>query len=1192
MSAYDEAGSPNKEDAGIFSVEEEEESKEAASEIVQHGGVENENEIEEIIWSEEEEEAGGHIIAPILKSNTSYAEDEMTEQEKLLKAARLAKVPKSLEDMNRRKKPVPRNGDSLYISLCIELDRHGFSLVSGILRDYVWTGLNDAKESGTTKQKAIIHEHMERFGEEVLKSKIITPLSWDQELSNLIPFVVSFVLAVDVHIYDAQLNFLEDVSIVGGNEIIIRLVFDGTDHYDATAEKTGYTPAPAPDPELFRPSRKKPQRFKKGTRVVCLDDRTPFWVKGTVVDDDPPPQVTKQGQSRHNGRHVYQVREICYKVILDREIYNSMTCPIDTDTLIQELTNEEHPLLGVDVEEKKREAKQLSYRLVPGATVLINGFPKGDEMENFNGEVGIIIGTKGRKEFSVSCGAAPDPITVMKDNLNFIGDINDDFGGDAGSDKDVVEITKPIAEEKVEEDSEEAAAAAAREEESALQKKSEAGAPIWFSVMPPVVRGAIKKLIGDHTNTNEIIVNKIMSEIGSSKNDTIQLLRWWFDEDVEPEPEIVDENGDKKKKVAKIKPIKTTLEDAKSAEQKRVEYISKIAMSLKACNPPRKKKHIEKDGDCLFRAIAYSMDLLNDQGEAMTPGEFRLKVWAGLMHLRENGNPEQISIIGAQVDKYGLKKYEDVVCTPGKWAHDLGDTVPWVISNLLNIDVHIYDQFHNFVECLSCINGRDKSVSLIYNGSHYDATMPRSGGTPTVARRFPIGSRVICKIGGIYQWEKGTVEDITNHNYCYEIELDIGKQYIPPQDNDMYICAMENENHPYLSPEAPMHYPSGATLEGRWNFGTFGSGEITAVYIALDDPKKFEARDQMLKIGNQYIKMGPKHYSGNENHKLEYEIIGDNAIHIVYRSEGFLGKISEDGESIIFEDVIPRLTLGERWHRESGKVKRYFVEEDVAKLMHYVSEVCETENTQVPYTEEEYLHICGLFVKIRQINEGENFAHVFIQKEDRDIWVPIRSLHQYQEPIDDDDEELDEENSQKREPVPASVIEEGAGDGISEAVRLPHLSDIFGTCPGHFRITSASSAKMQNESLENGHVVFIEDFKEGKSKHMGFIGAPLHEWITLVDENQVYVERMSNFRIDMRPGTYRLIKTMYKGCSDTSSEQKLYSEGDELNFTKFKVYRQSSYAYCDDGYWLKLAQDSTSFETVDVEEKERFTHRL
>ena len=89
--------------------------------------------------------------------------------------------------------------------------------------------------------------------------------------------------------------------------------------------------------------------------------------------------------------------------------------------------------------------------------------------------------------------------------------------------------------------------------------------------------------------------------------------------------------------------------------------------------------------------------------------------------------------------------------------------------------------------------------------------------------------------------------------------------------------------------------------------------------------------------------MGPKHYSGNENHKLEYEIIGDNAIHIVYRSEGFLGKISEDGESIIFEDVIPRLTLGERWHREVILSPTY--SEDVRKkhclhlikIFHYFS---------------------------------------------------------------------------------------------------------------------------------------------------------------------------------------------------------------------------------------------------------------
>ena len=42
------------------------------------------------------------------------------------------------------------------------------------------------------------------------------------------------------------------------------------------------------------------------------------------------------------------------------------------------------------------------------------------------------------------------------------------------------------------------------------------------------------------------------------------------------------------------------------------------------------------------------------------------------MDLRENGNCEQKNIIEAHIDTYGLKKYEDVVCTPGKWAHDLG----------------------------------------------------------------------------------------------------------------------------------------------------------------------------------------------------------------------------------------------------------------------------------------------------------------------------------------------------------------------------------------------------------------------------------------------------------------------------------------------------------------------------------------
>ena len=75
-------------------------------------------------------------------------------------------------------------------------------------------------------------------------------------LGDLIPFVVSRIFAVDIHIYNTQLDFLEDASVVNGNEIIARLVYNGAEHYDATTEKTGYTPAVAPDPELFRPFQK------------------------------------------------------------------------------------------------------------------------------------------------------------------------------------------------------------------------------------------------------------------------------------------------------------------------------------------------------------------------------------------------------------------------------------------------------------------------------------------------------------------------------------------------------------------------------------------------------------------------------------------------------------------------------------------------------------------------------------------------------------------------------------------------------------------------------------------------------------------------------------------------------------------------------------------------------------------------
>ena len=115
-----------------------------------------------------------------------------------------------------------------------------------------------------------------------------------------------------------------------------------------------------------------------------------------------------------------------------------------------------------------------------------------------------------------------------------------------------------------------------------------------------------------------------------------------------------------------------------------------------------------------------------------------------------------------------------------------------------------------------------------------------------------------------------------------------------------------------------------------------------------------------------------------------------------------------------------------------------------------------------------------------------------------------------EDPVDDDDEELDEEDGQKREPVPAVAIEEEAGDGTSEArMAISSLSNICGTYPGHFRITSAL-VQRECERLEIGHFVFIEDFKEGKLKHMGFVGAPLYKWITLVDERQVHVERFLN----------------------------------------------------------------------------------
>jgi len=367
----------------------------------------------------------------------------------------------------------------------------------------------------------------------------------------------------------------------------------------------------------------KPTRFTIGTRVICKDDRSPFWIKGTVYDDDPPPCVNRQ-KNKVGGKDVYKVREIHYKVTLDRERFNSMTIPIDTDTLIQELTNEEHPLLGVDIELRKKEAQlpiEYQGQLVPGAMVMIHGIIK-EGWKCLNGEVGVIISAKGWNKFLVSISVFPDPVTIAKDNISLMEENND----------------------------------------------------------------------------NDIVM-----------------------------------------------------------------------------------------------------------------------------------------------------------------------------------------------------------------------------------RRFPIGSRVICKIGGIYQWKKGTVDDIVSHDYSYRIELDIGGVYIPPQDNDTYICGMEDENHLYLSPEAPMHYASGATLEGRWNFGIFGCGEITDVYITLDDPQTFLNRTGLLSIGNLYIQMKQKHSNGlqqqrlnagHDSEKLEYEIIRDNEIHIVYKAESFLGKISKDGESIFFQDVIPRLTLGERWLRE------------------------------------------------------------------------------------------------------------------------------------------------------------------------------------------------------------------------------------------------------------------------------------
>jgi len=58
---------------------------------------------------------------------------------------------------------------------------------------------------------------------------------------------------------------------------------------------------------------------------------------------------------------------------------------------------------------------------------------------------------------------------------------------------------------------------------------------------------------------------------------------------------------------------------------------------------------------------------------------------------------------------------------------------------------------------------------------------------------------------------------------------------------------------------------------------------------------------------------------------------------------------------------------------------RYFIEEDVFM----------EKNVSPWYTHEQYNAVCGIFVKIIDINEGEGFATVLLQDSHNTLWVPF-----------------------------------------------------------------------------------------------------------------------------------------------------------------------------------------------------------
>jgi len=528
--------------------------------------------------------------------------------------------------------------------------------------------------------------------------------------------------------------------------------------------------------------------------------------------------------------------------------------------------------------------------------------------------------------------------------------------------------------------------------------------------------------------------------------------------------------------------------------------MNEIPMTLSACSPPLGRRHIAPDGDCLFQSILYELRRVNPE-ETRTSAELRKDVWQKILHLKENGNDEQKQIIEAQIDVYGIENFEKVVTTPSLWAHDLGDTLPWIIATLLNMDVHIYDQSMYLDRQRSFVQGGDRPIlRLIYSGSHYDATtpskFPNSGGGMH-GRRFIVGQRVIARIGSFNDWQKGTISSVNDFGmYVYSIDLDDGHEVDAPRDSDECICALIDEDHPNLHPKPPIHELSGKTLEGRWYCGKLGLGTFEGVQLLLD--KEFSPPPKRLELmGRMYLS---QHIDVKE---ADYIIASQSYFKVKVGNVSALGVISDDGNSISFIQKIE--TLGERWRRLEEKDELIYNEKSLDGVwewdLDFIGKRVQIKGNKC-FPNEHYVK-----ERLGDNPDPNSLFNWLFLKHNEITLVDMVSNVELHGKISCDGNTISLGALGKIRRMPEGTDVNGYLDS-----GLPSLIEL-NFSPGHYIATE------NQNGIEEGDLVYMEKFEEGESEHRGYIGGNWI-WVTMVDKDRIYFEKAAEVETGMTAGYY------------------------------------------------------------------------